>query len=63
MSLLKITIGLALVIVGIVLMYQGPFNNALGPIDELITKPEYLMGTIFLPIVFLVSGGILIKQN
>ncbi len=63
MSLLKISIGLVLIIVGIVLMYQGPFNNALGPLDELIKRPEYLMGTIFLPIVFLVSGGILIKRN
>jgi len=61
MSLIKISIGLILIIAGLVLMYQGPFNNTLEPLDELIESATYLTRTVLLPLILILSGGFIIK--
>ncbi len=44
-------------------MYQGPFNNTLEPLDELIERPTYLIGTVLIPLALIGSGGYLIKRK
>ena len=63
MTPVKRAIGIILVAFGIFWTYIALFRNIALTFDEILAKPEALIGTIFMPIIVLIAGIYLLKRK